>query len=307
MSEAAKKYGCDLHAYELMTNHVHLLVTPQQDHSIGKMVQSVGRCYVQYFNHSYERTGTLWEGRYKVTLIDTEQCLLTCMRYIELNPVRANNMANHPSEYPWSSYRYHALGEDNEGLTPHREYQRPGKTAADRLAAYRQLFRSHISEKTLEAIREATNKAWVLGSDRFKRRLQKRLDSAVPSTGHGGDRKSEASRKDNQEGVSRQLLQVSSLILALNINREPPGDDTLHNGKDSGSKRFQSGQNTPYAIQSPILALDFRMVCRYVLLCCARCCLTIQNLPDIRPFSAVEWRIFYIPRVWALIDFDVRA
>lgn len=196
--EAADKYECELHAYVLMTNHVHLLVTPQQDDSIGKMMQSVGRYYVQYFNHSYDRTGTLWEGRYKATLIDSEQYLLTCMRYIELNPVRANRMADHPSEYPWSSFRCNALGHNDKLVTPHLEYRRLGKTPAERQGSYRQLFRAHIPKKTLEEIGEATNKAWVLGSDRFKQHIQKRLDRAVQSSGHGGDRKSEAYRQDNQ-------------------------------------------------------------------------------------------------------------
>jgi len=198
LAEAAEKHECDIHAYVLMTNHVHLLITPHKEHSIGKMMQSIGRYYVQYFNHSYHRTGTLWEGRYKATLIDTEQYLLTCMRYIELNPVRANHMAKHPSEYPWSSYRCNALGQSNALVTPHAEYKRLGKTATDRQAAYRQLFQAHIPAMTLAAIREATNKAWVLGSDRFKLRMQKRLNRSVESAGHGGDRKSEAYRKTNR-------------------------------------------------------------------------------------------------------------
>ena len=96
---ACEQHHCQLHAYVLMTNHVHLLLTPKTEASIGKTIQSVGRYYVQYFNYHYERTGTLWEGRYKATLIDSETYLLTCYRYIELNPVRAK-MVNHPSEYP---------------------------------------------------------------------------------------------------------------------------------------------------------------------------------------------------------------
>src|ERR1017187_9011678 len=96
-----------VHAYVLMTNHVHLLVTPETESSLSKTMQSIGRRYVQYFNHVYGRTGTLWEGRYKSTLIDSERYLLTCMRYIELNPVRAEMLA-HPGDYPWSSYRANA-------------------------------------------------------------------------------------------------------------------------------------------------------------------------------------------------------
>ncbi|MEZ0122918.1 MAG: transposase [Candidatus Reddybacter sp.] len=112
LQEAAERQGLVIHSYVLMTNHVHLLVTPQTSQSIGKTLQSVGRRYVQYFNHSYRRTGTLWEGRYKATLIDSECYLLTCMRYIELNPLRAN-MVVHPNEYPWSSYRVNAEGEES--------------------------------------------------------------------------------------------------------------------------------------------------------------------------------------------------
>jgi putative transposase len=192
---AAEKHRCAVHAYVLMTNHVHLLVTPDTEEGIGKMMQMVGRYYVQYFNYCYGRTGTLWEGRYKATLIDSEQYLLTCMRYIELNPVRAE-MVKHPAEYPWSSYRYNALGKEDALVRPHGEYLRLAGAEQERQEAYRQLFRARIPEMTLEAIREATNKAWVLGSDRFKRKIEKKLERPVQSSGHGGDRKSEAYRKN---------------------------------------------------------------------------------------------------------------
>ena len=168
-------------------------------------MQMLGRYYVQYFNHCYQRTGTLWEGRYKATLIDSEQYLLTCMRYIELNPVRAQNMANHPVEYPWSSYAYNALGKGDSLVTPQLEYRRLGTTKQERQSAYRQLFKTRIPEMTLEALRETTNKAWVMGSERFKARMLKQLERPVQSSGHGGDRKSkeyldklQAPRKVNQ-------------------------------------------------------------------------------------------------------------
>ncbi len=118
LEEALKKYSCQLHAYVLMTNHVHLLITPQAENGIGKVMQSLGRSYVQYYNYVYTRTGTLWEGRYKATLLNSEQYLLTCMRYIELNPVRAN-MVKHPSEYPYSSYAKNAVGKQNNLSHPH--------------------------------------------------------------------------------------------------------------------------------------------------------------------------------------------
>jgi len=198
LKQACDKHGCMVHAYVLMTNHVHLLITPDSEQGLGKTLQMLGRYYVQYFNHAYDRTGTLWEGRYKATLIDSETYLLTCYRYIELNPVRAEGMADHPSEYPWSSYRANALGEEDELVTAHDEYLKLGQTAARREAAYRMLFKHHISERTLEEIRESTNKAWVLGSGYFKERIAKQLNRAVSPAKRGGDRKSAAYQKARQ-------------------------------------------------------------------------------------------------------------
>jgi putative transposase len=190
---ACEKHACRIHAYVLMTNHVHLLITPQEEQSLSKTLQMLGRYYVQYYNYSYQRTGTLWEGRYKATLIDSETYLLTCMRYIELNPVRAA-MVEHPSDYPWSSYHYNAQGKPNELVSPHIEYLRLGKTDEERQAAYRQLFKHHIPESSMNEIRDATNKAWALGNDRFKQRIQKQLERRVEPSAKGGDRKSEEYR-----------------------------------------------------------------------------------------------------------------
>jgi putative transposase len=190
LQAACEKHGCDIHAYVLMTNHVHLLLTPQEEHAMGKAMQMLGRYYVQYYNYCYQRTGTLWEGRYKATLIDSESYLLTCMRYIELNPVRAGTVG-HPSEYPWSSYRCNAQGQPDALVTPHAQYLRLGKSDEERQAAYRQLFKHHIAERGLDEIRQATNKAWVLGSERFKQRIQQQLGRRVEPAARGGDRKSE--------------------------------------------------------------------------------------------------------------------
>ena len=195
LTDAANKYQCDIHAYVLMTNHVHLLVTPHTENGIGKMMQTLGRYYVQYFNYRYKRTGTLWEGRYKATLIDSERYLLTCMRYVELNPVRAKNMVNHPSEYLWSSYDYNALGKQDPLVTPHLQYKHLGSTNEERQSEYRQLFRSKIAEVTLSEIRESTNKAWVLGGDRYKTKIARKINRPVQSRGHGGDRKSETYKR----------------------------------------------------------------------------------------------------------------
>lgn len=108
LKEVAEQFSVAIHAFVLMTNHVHLLVTPNDERALGKMMQALGRRYVQYFNLKYFRTGTLWEGRYKSTLVESERYLLTVYRYIELNPVRAY-MVSHASEYPWSSYRFNAV------------------------------------------------------------------------------------------------------------------------------------------------------------------------------------------------------
>jgi len=171
LGKAAGEQGLAIHAYVLMTNHAHLLATPDSEDSLSKAMQSVGRRYVQYFNHTYQRTGTLWEGRYKSTLIQSSRYLLTCMRYIELNPVRAD-MVGHPADYPWSSYCANAQGEENALLTPHALYRRLGPTPVARQTAYRQLFRAQIPRDELEAIRNATNKAWVLGEGRFLQKVE---------------------------------------------------------------------------------------------------------------------------------------
>ena len=171
LKTAAESQGLAIHAYVLMTNHVHLLATPEAESSLSKALQSVGRRYVQYFNYTYDRTGTLWEGRYKATLIDSERYLLTCMRYIELNPVRAG-MVKHPGGYPWSSYPATAQGKEEALITPHSLYRRLGRSDAERQAAYRQLFRAQLGKADIDAIREATNKAWVLGNDRFRAKIE---------------------------------------------------------------------------------------------------------------------------------------
>lgn len=171
LQDAAERFGCAIHAYVLMTNHVHLLATPETEQSLAKTLQSVGRRYVQYFNHTYDRTGTLWEGRYKATLIDSEQYLLTCMRYIELNPVRAGMVA-HPRDYPWSSYHANAFGEDNRLIAKHLIYKRLDRNPDVCLSAYRKLFRGQLAKADIDAIREATNKAWVLGNDRFRVKVE---------------------------------------------------------------------------------------------------------------------------------------
>ena len=188
LAAAAAQYGCAIHAYVLMANHVHLLLTPHQPDSIPKTLQSLGRRYVQYFNFHRRRTGTLWEGRYRATLIDSAGYLLTCSQYIELNPVRAR-MVGHARLYPWSSYRWHAEGKADPLMTDHRVYRSLGKTAGERQRAYRALCKEPLAQENLTAIREATNKGWVLGSARYKKAMAARLPRRVAPLPKGRPRK----------------------------------------------------------------------------------------------------------------------
>jgi putative transposase len=196
LSDACRRHQCLVHAYVFMTNHVHLVMTPEREDSIAKVLQSVGRRYVQYFNFSYKRTGTLWEGRYKATAIDSERYLLTCYRYIELNPVRAK-MVSHPSQYRWSSYRANALGQHDLLLTPHPEYLALGNHTQERQAAYRALFDTHLDAVTLAEIRDATQKGWALGNDRFKDEIERLLQRRARPLPRGGDHCSVAFRRDD--------------------------------------------------------------------------------------------------------------
>lgn len=170
LSEVAAKYSCQIHAYVLMTNHVHLLVSSSIAYGISHIMQALGRRYVYYINHHYRRTGTLWESRFKASLVDTEAYLLTCMRYIELNPVRAN-MVTHPGEYQWSSYSANAQGKHDTVVTPHSLFMALGASYAQRQTAYRELFRHHIDNDLLHEIREALNHELVLGRSYFKDKI----------------------------------------------------------------------------------------------------------------------------------------
>ena len=178
LGKGAEKHGCDIHAYVLMTNHVHLLLTPRKPQAASGLMQSLGRRYVQYINRTYKRSGTLWEGRFKASLVNAEEYLLRCQRYIELNPVRAGMVAD-PSEYPWSSYRHHALGERKEHIRDHELVVALGMTAPERQEAYRALFRSELDEEAIAEIRKATNQGLVLGGKRFQEEVEGMLGRRV--------------------------------------------------------------------------------------------------------------------------------
>jgi putative transposase len=192
----SEKYSVAVHSYVLMTNHVHLLMTPEMEQGVSQLMQSLGRYYVRYINQTYDRTGTLWEGRYKSTLVDSDNYFLTVSRYIELNPVRAGMVA-HPAEYPWSSYQYNALGKPVELITPHFLYQGLAKTDKTRQKRYTALFDKIIPDYTLEEIRNSINRAWVLGDGQFKREIEKQTGRRASPLARGGDRKSEEYRANN--------------------------------------------------------------------------------------------------------------
>ena len=176
--DAARKYGCQIYAYVLMTNHVHLLASTRQPYALSRMMQHLGRRFVQYINHVYRRSGTLWEGRFKASLVDTETYFLRCSRYIECNPVRARMVVD-PADYRWSSYRAHALGMPDKLIAVHEQYERLGKTNDERELAYRNLFRSGLDSSELGEIRNTVNRGWPLGSERFKDEIERALACAV--------------------------------------------------------------------------------------------------------------------------------
>jgi len=171
LKEYSQQFSVAIHAWVFMTNHVHLLATPDNKDSIPLMMQSVGRRYVRYFNYTYRRSGTLWEGRYKSSLVQAEDYLLLCQRYIELNPVRAG-MVGDPSDYAWSSYRCNGMGIESDIYTPHEEYLLLGKSKNQRLQAYRSLFKAHVESELLEEIRNSVNGGLALGKERFKDEIE---------------------------------------------------------------------------------------------------------------------------------------
>lgn len=183
-----QKRGILIHAYCLMTNHVHLVLTAPTATEMGGLMQDVGRRYVQYVNRTYKRSGGLWQGRYKSSYIQTEHYLLICQRYVELNPVRAE-MVRAPGDYRWSSYRANALGDDNLLITPHQEYQKLGASHTNRMQAYRELFVTEVDDPGWALIRAATQQGVVVGDSRFSEAIEKRLKQSVKPRTRGRPKK----------------------------------------------------------------------------------------------------------------------
>ena len=184
LGENAQKFGVAIHAYVLMTNHFHVLATPQTAQGLPRMMQAVGRRYVRHFNDSQGRTGTLWEGRYRSTLIQTDRYLLACMAYIDLNPVRAG-LVMEPREYPWSSHSHYIGLRTDKLITPHPLYWELGNTPFAREAAYADLVRAGITaEQQVDLTRSALS-GWALGEADFVADLQNRTARRITKT-HAG-------------------------------------------------------------------------------------------------------------------------
>ena len=174
----AIEQGVQVHAYVLMSNHLHLLLTPLQNDSLPKMMQAVGRAYVLYFNKRHRRSGTLWEGRYRSALIQTERYFLACMAYIDLNPVRAGMLAQ-AGDYPWSSHG-HYIGRQNEAwLTPHPMYWEMGNTPFAREAAYAAMIQAGVNQEQQQALTSSALSGWALGEKSFVQGLQKQTSRRV--------------------------------------------------------------------------------------------------------------------------------
>jgi len=184
LGDAAQQFDVAIHAYVLMSNHFHLLATPQTVDGLPKMMQAVGRTYVRYFNRVQQRTGTLWEGRYKSTVIQTDRYLMACMAYIDLNPVRAG-LVSTPQDYPWSSHLHYLGLRADRLITPHALVWELGNTPFAREAAYAEMVRSGINSVQQAALTQATLRGWALGEPDFVADLQKRTERRVAKTRAG--------------------------------------------------------------------------------------------------------------------------
>jgi putative transposase len=183
LARYAKAAACAVHAYVLMSNHVHLLLSPSERDAPAKLMKMLGQRYVQYFNRRHQRSGTLWEGRYRSCLVQDEQYLLICQRYIELNPVRAG-MATDPGGYRWSSFHANACGQRDNVITPHSTYKRIATNESARQKSYRALFEEALPQNMLVHLRHASNGNYTFGNQQFEQAVMRAAGRpAVPQQG----------------------------------------------------------------------------------------------------------------------------
>lgn len=178
LKESAREFKVAIHAYVLMPNHLHLLASPSTEEGLAQMMQRLGRYYVPWYNAKYVRTGSLFQGRFKTSLIDSKQYFMLCSRYIELNPVRNGQVAD-ALDYPWSSYPHHAGVKPDPVVTDHALYWALGNTPFQREAAYIELSRPSLTAEQMATISSALLKGWPLGSDAFKTDLQQKAKRQV--------------------------------------------------------------------------------------------------------------------------------
>jgi putative transposase len=178
LREAAKQYKVAVHAYVLMPNHMRLLATPDDADGLARMMQWVGRQYVPYFNRKYGRAGTLWQGRFRATVIDAASYFMKCCSYLEFSPVRMG-IALDPGDYAWSSYAHHIGVRSDSLITDHPLYWSLGNTPFEREASYKRLAEQVLTQVELDEVKEGTLKGWVLGSEAFKTDLEKQLNRQV--------------------------------------------------------------------------------------------------------------------------------
>jgi putative transposase len=188
--EASARAHCTVHSYALMSNHVHILVTPSSSLAAARLLQSVGSRFVRYWNKRHSRSGTLWDGRFRSSIVDSDAYLLACCRYIDLNPVRAGMVVS-AEQYAWSSHRHLAYGERDAVVKPHGAYLALGSTERERMHAYRQYCQLSGPKTVLDAIRDATRGGSAVGRREFHSALGSRLNRSTQRSTHGGDRRSE--------------------------------------------------------------------------------------------------------------------
>ncbi len=188
LEEHAKSSRCSAHAFVFMTNHVHLLLTPKNTDSAAKLMKRLGQRYVQYINRTYKRSGTLWEGRFRSCIIQQQDYLFVCQRYIEMNPVRVG-MVQHPGDYRWSSYGANGQGETSSLIEPHFLYKEFGEMDEERQQSYRELFRQELDPGEIDKIRKATNGNFSLGDNRFNTEISEMLGRRVTPGKAGRPRK----------------------------------------------------------------------------------------------------------------------